>query len=349
MIDPNKRELIAIQVIQVLAKRVGNFPVIDEPLQQSQKNAPFQEAFLQAVETKLPPKVSVKYAIDLASWIHGLSTTTGQSFFEEVAHILSSGRKQAFTSNKNTSLQITRRQKEAINQIISNLKNGALTPDPEEEEKLLRESASDGSGLVKALDFTADNFIEHDAYIEAIEIKSPRPNSKETRGEKQKLLEAKAGLIRQFPNKKVHVYFGFPFDPTSQSPVGYDKKRFLKNLVEGQKLLYPGEVLVAGEFWDHLSGEKNTMREILSIINSIATPDFEDNYQFLKDGKNAGSCPKRYVSLLDSWKLVSEKHIVENRSKLLAAGLSKKLYGEVFAASDKYNHNRAKKLLEALR
>lgn len=117
-----------------------------------------------------------------------------------------------------------------------------------------------------ALGFTADVYKETNQLIEAVEMKSVRPNSGEGRGEKVKVLNAKAALKLISPEKEIKFYVGFPFDPTSPSPTGYDKERFFNYLVEFKKFFSPAEVLIGGELWDHLSGQRNTMEEILEII-----------------------------------------------------------------------------------
>ena len=119
-----------------------------------------------------------------------------------------------------------------------------------------------------ALEFTVDNYVEQERLIECIEMKSVRPNSGEGRGEKQKILYGKAALKRLHPDKEVQFYIGFPFDPTSPTPTGHDKTRFMNYLIEFKKFFSTSEVLIAGELWDHLSGETNTMEQLLQIVSA---------------------------------------------------------------------------------
>ena len=65
---------------------------------------------------------------------------------------------------------------------------------------------------------------------------------------------------------KLKFFIGFPFDPTSNKPTKYDKKRFFNYLIEFKKFFAEDEILIADELWDYLSGSKNTMNEILKII-----------------------------------------------------------------------------------
>ena len=68
------------------------------------------------------------------------------------------------------------------------------------------------------------------------------------------------------PDKNIKYFMGFPFDPTSVSPVGYDKIRFFDYLIEFKKFFADEEVLIASEMWDFLSGRQGTMKDILKVI-----------------------------------------------------------------------------------
>ena len=85
------KEKIAFEVIRTLISRFESFPNDST----SNRNAPFHEAFLNAFKDKLEEKVSdIPFIISLSSWMHGLNTTLGQQFFENVAHIVSNGTKR---------------------------------------------------------------------------------------------------------------------------------------------------------------------------------------------------------------------------------------------------------------
>ncbi|PIW76638.1 MAG: hypothetical protein CO001_00400, partial [Candidatus Portnoybacteria bacterium CG_4_8_14_3_um_filter_40_10] len=67
-------------------------------------------------------------------------------------------------------------------------------------------------------------------------------------------------------NKNIRYFIGFPFDPTSEEPTGYNKERFFNYLIEFKKYFAPEEVLIAKELWDFLSGGRKTMESILDVI-----------------------------------------------------------------------------------
>ncbi|NPA52734.1 MAG: TdeIII family type II restriction endonuclease, partial [Aquificae bacterium] len=144
---------------------------------------------------------------------------------------------------------------------------------------------------------------------------------------------------------EIRYFIGFPFDPLSDTPTGYDKKRFMEHLVEFEKYFDPREVLLAGELWDRLSGEPNTMEKILNIINQIAKPDFLEKFEFINNPENFEKDKERYMKILKEWFLFDEIRIFENYEKLKKEN-QRILMQELFK-NGKYNLKR-KKLLELI-
>jgi hypothetical protein len=338
-------EKISIEVIKTLKTRFENFPEDAS----NNRNAPFHEAFLKAFSDKLEGKVSdVPTFISLASWQHGLNTTLGQVFFENVAHILCNGEKREYTSKKSGNLPITKTQQETITQIINDLSTSTKLPNLQEENRKLLQK--DNSEQVKAEDFAVDVFFEDTDKVVAIELKTVKPNSGGMKGEKQKILEGKAALFHLFPDKEILFFFGFPFDPTvnpaTESVTDYDKVRFFDSIVNANKYCAHDEFLVASELWDFLSGETNTMEAVLEIINTIATPDFLTKYHLLQD--NSKRTSKEYLSQLTEWNLISEKELIENdsviQSELTTSALKRNYNKMAFDNNGKYNWERFRAL-----
>lgn len=336
---PSKKEKIASEVIKTLITRFETFPIDSS----NNRNAPFHEAFLNAFSDKLHGKVSdISFFISLSSWLHGLNTTLGQSFFESVSHILSGGEKKEFTAKKGTLLKVSQEQKNAIANIITDLKNGVFIPNLNRENELIFLAATDAN--LDANSFTADVFIEDETRIIAVELKTVQPNAGEMRGEKQKILEAKAALSNRFTNKEIEYYIGFPFDPTSDTPTGSDKIRFLKSIIDGDKYFASDEVLLASELWDFLSGDKNTMETILDIINKIATKDFMEKFKYLDDNTNRKNNTKYYKTLLNNWFLSSEMELLNNDSditnNLHKEIRARRIYNQSIFKNGEYNFER---------
>jgi hypothetical protein len=343
-------EKISIEVIKTLKTRFENFPEDAS----NNKNAPFHEAFLNAFSDKLDGKVSdIPFFISLSSWLHGLKTTLGQTFFENVAHILCNGEKREYTSKKLGNCEISQEQKNIINNIITSLSTAENTPNLEYENKSIYRKYN--APLVKAMDFSADVFFEDLNSITAIELKSVRPNSGEMHREKMKIMEGKAALYCLFPNKEIKFFIGFPFDPTvdpkNESATSYNKPRFLNSIINMKKYFHSEETLLAGELWDFLSGTKKTMEIILEIINKISTTKFLEKYQFLIDNSNRES--KEYIELLKEWNLFSELFLIENissiKSKLLNKNLIRIYNKTVFDSKGAYNCDRYNSLKELLK
>lgn len=338
-----KKQQIASVVIKVLLKRFETFPLDVS----NNRNAPFHEAFLKAFKNNFENKVAdVPFFIGLSSWLHGLSTTLGQTFFEKVAHILSDGEKREYTSKKLGNLKIHQHQKDKINEIMTKLSNSEITPDLEQENAEVF-SAQNGN-LTNAVDFSADVFIEDNNSIIAIELKSVKPNSGEMKGEKQKILEGKTALKKAFPDKEIYFYIGFPFDPTSNVETGHNKTRFLNSIINMTKFFDPTETLIASELWNKLSGETRTMEQILEIINTISTPDFIKRFQFLQNPANKGN--SQYIQILEEWFLFSEIEILQKDSQIQEVIQNdkklQKIYNQQIFKGDEYNWRRTNELLK---
>jgi len=342
--DDIKKEKIAIQVIKTLYSRFENFPVDAS----DNRNAPFHEAFLKAFKVKLEKHVtSVPIFVTLASWMHGLNTSIGQSFFERTSQILSDGEKRKFNN-----LTINKKQQSIINEIISSLKNNKSKPNLKNENKLIFSAKGNSSQSIP--NFDADVYYEDVNDIVAIEIKTVKPNSGIFKVEKEKILMAKASLKNLHPNKNVYYYLAFPFDPLDSNSCGFDKHRFFNYSVDFKKFFDPDEILLADEFWSFLSGEKETMQTILEIINSISKSDFMTNYHFLNDPQNCGFDFNKYSELLNEWHLNRESNIVKNKKAVENSSknnnkLMKLLNQNLFDTKGEYKEDRIISLLETLK
>lgn len=260
----DQKNRISEIVKEILLRRIENFPVVGAEI----RNAPFHSAFLECFNDRLRTlNIETPYLVAIASWLHGLNTSLG-SGFESMSHILSGGYKRKFTGSYR--LKIKRSQAEQVEKIIRDLKAGTHKPNLAREDGLIvRYNANEDE--IDSLDFTVDTYIERRDTIIAVELKSVRPNSGEGRGEKQKILYGKAALKLQNPNKKIKYLVGFPFDPTSPTPTGYDKDRFFDHLIEFKRFFDKNEILIASELWDYLGGSTKTMESILDVIVKTVT------------------------------------------------------------------------------
>lgn len=341
--DALKKERIAIEVIKTLKSRFDNFPEDAS----DNRNAPFHEAFLEAFKVEIEKHVTdIPIFVSLASWMHGLNTTLGQSFFENCSHILCDGEKREFTE-----LTINTNQQNIVNEIITLLKNKKQKPALNAENDLL--FSAKGKPVHHIQNFTADVYYEDDEKIVAIELKTVKPNSGIFKSEKEKILYAKAGLKNKYPQKSIYYYIGFPFDPLNETKCGYDKKRFFNYGIDFKKFFDPHEVLLADELWDFLSENSQTMETILEIINSISQPDFMEKYNFINDSLNLHVNPNRYKDIIRQWFLNRDLKIAMNFALLLKIGEKNKtikriLKQSMFDKKGEHKENRTTSLLEFL-
>jgi len=317
MVTNLQKELIAIETIKVLYQQIKELRETVNP----KRLGKYSDTFFDSLSEDWFD------GINLSSWMRGLNTSLGQSFFENVAHILCNGTKKEFTAKKKSLLQLSQSQKLRIANIITDLSNGNFYPDSLADNDEISEALE---ALEEATGFTADVFFEDDDHVVCIELKTVKPNKGVFKVEKQKILEAKEALRRSYPKKKVKFFIGFPFDPLSIEPTGFDKQRFMKYSVGFDKYFAESEFLLAAELWDYLSGTKQTMETILEIINSIATVDFIENFDFLQQKENATDKKSEYINLLSKWFLLREIILVENRESIRSKTSSNKRIVRVF-------------------
>lgn len=338
-----KKEQIALEVIKTLKSRFDNFPEDAS----DNRNAPFHEAFLEAFKVKIEQHVTnIPIFISLASWMHGLNTTLGQSFFEHVAHILSDGEKRKFEG-----MRLNQNQQSTINDIISSLKNNTRQPNLNQENDELFATHS-GVNVITS-NFSADVYFEEADKLVLVELKTVKPNSDIFKEQKTKFLNAKAALKNKFPSKKIYFYLAFPFDPLHTEKCGYDKTRFFNYSIDFKKYFDPDEVLLADELWNFLSQENDTMEEILFIINRIAKPDFMEKFNFINDSLNIEIDKEKYSQILNEWFLFRESNVVDNFQVLKTLsikqkGLQRILSQSLFDPQNEYKEKRINTLLSSL-
>lgn len=336
MISDLQKEKIAIQVIRTLYAQFEKFP---EDISKN-RNAPFHEAFLKAFSRKLEGKVhSIPVFISLSSWMHGLNTSLGQSFFERTAYILSNSKKKDFKEIKMTELQISQ-----VSKIITELQNRKGETKPNLQAENERIWTADSGVEDSADNFTIDIFWEDETEVVAIEAKTVRPNSDVSKQTKTKILQAKCVLKKLYPTKNIKYFYGFPFDPYGLNPTTSDKTEFMKKNVNFSKYFAEDEVLLASEFWDYISGSPNTMETILEIINAIATTEFPAKLEFLKNKVNAEERKSEYLALLDLWQLNRERKMLENefqiKEKIVGNKSLTRIFNQDIFIKGDYNENR---------
>ncbi|MBI5730451.1 MAG: TdeIII family type II restriction endonuclease [Ignavibacteriales bacterium] len=338
-----KKERISLEVIKTLKSRFDNFPEDAS----DNRNAPFHEAFLEAFRVKIERNVTdIPIFISLASWMHGLNTSLGESFFEHVAHILCDGEKRKFNR-----MMIDQGQQSTISNIMASLKNNTRIPNLATENNEI--FSAPNTTLVEAPNFSADVYYEEENRLVLIELKTVKPNSDIFKEQKSKFLNGKAALKNRFPAKEILFYLGFPFDPLHHEKCGFDKERFFDYSIDFRKYFATEEVLLADELWNFLSQEEGTMEELLSIINIIATPNFMDKFNFINEPANIDADQERYKNILEDWFLYRDLTVINNYDNIRRyseghRNVQRLLSQNLFDLNNKYKENRIITLLEAI-
>lgn len=245
--------------LRILEKRVETLPADASTV----RNAPFHTVLLGAFSKDLEALTNdIPYLVAVGSWMHGLNTSLG-SGFEAIAHCISGGKKVALRDYSPSRAMV-----EACNTILVRL-DSRTAPHLMREGTALRKACGASPGR-DPIDVTVDNLVVRGQVVDAVELKSVRPNKGEGRNEKRRILFGKAALMEKYPRASVSYSVGFPFDPTASKSTEFDKRRFLDHLIDFKRYFSPDEILLGPELWNHLSGTTHTMEELIDLAECAA-------------------------------------------------------------------------------
>jgi hypothetical protein len=188
------------------------------------------------------------------SFIQSVATTLGMSIYEEISRIIAQASAEECKTKYDLNSTLSREQKEVIEEIIRQLRNGERKVNKEKEiEEVLRAPWKNGKPQKEGR--IVDFYMIRNGIEYLFEIKTVKPNIDVFTASKRKLLEWIARLRR-----KAETILAFPYNP--YHPQSYT--RFTE-----QGLLEHGkELLVRKEYWDFLGGE-NTYEELLEIFDQV--------------------------------------------------------------------------------
>ena len=188
------------------------------------------------------------------SFIQSVATTLGMSIYEEVSRIIAQASAEEYKTKCDLNSTLSRKQKEVIEEIIRQLRNGERKVNKKKEiEEVLRAPWKNGKPQKEGR--IVDFYMKRNGIEYLFEIKTVKPNIDVFTASKRKLLEWIARLRR-----KAETILAFPYNP--YHPQSYT--RFTE-----QGLLEHGkELLVGKEYWDFLGGE-NTYEELLEIFDQV--------------------------------------------------------------------------------
>ncbi|RJS70557.1 TdeIII family type II restriction endonuclease [Methanophagales archaeon] len=182
-------------------------------------------------------------------------TKLGMKIYPEIAKIVAKDKYRKVFIDHPIEREIPEEKANVIERIITNLRQGEVKPNFEQENAEIRNAT--GGNLVRRK-IIADVFIEdHEDGPLFMEIKSPRPNLDVCAESKKKMLYFRAF----FENKNPQAFIGFPYNPfVHRNKYKHD---FVFRIFDFNK-----EVLLGEEMWNKLGGE-GTFSELLDLLEEL--------------------------------------------------------------------------------
>lgn len=205
------------------------------------------------------------------SFVHGLHTSMG-NWYQYMAARIAIEHFELPIERKVTGVKISGYLSEevvaCISKIMLDLDSKSAKPNYVEESKLIKQAIlkSDPEDKTHQREIVSDLYAETDDWLIAFEMKTPKANISVFRGEKRKLLELRALLFQQFPNKpidKFKVCLSFSYNPYKTLKGFEEKWGFGKKLID-----YGNDLLIGEDFWDFIGG-KGTYVGLLNVVRDV--------------------------------------------------------------------------------
>ena len=224
----------------------------------TEQDLPFHRALLGFM-----PRAEVEKALLESKFVARLATSLG-SWYERMAIMIARERYGEADKPKIRGM-ISEGTADAIQAIMRDLDNGKVEPDYELESRRIQEAIAHGdASKPRRISITVDFFIpDADGVVFGAELKTPRPNKSVVKAEKRKLLELRALLFQEHPDKQVRTCFAFPYNPY-RTREGFEKHwHFGRKYVDFER-----DFLVGKEFWDYAGGD-GTYEALLEIVREV--------------------------------------------------------------------------------
>jgi len=184
-----------------------------------------------------------------------IQTTFGMSFYEQVCKIL--GESKGYEVNLQHKIlgEVNQEIKDYLSQKLDVM---GYVPDRKTELKEIKALITEG-GEVEYPDSTVDVYVKKPDGTEIyIDITTVKPNKKEFRTMKRKILTWAAMRWSVAPDAKVETYIAIPYNPESgdysRHNSNYDRK----------------DILVGDELWEMVSGGDYNVSKLESIFASLS-------------------------------------------------------------------------------
>jgi len=201
--------------------------------------------------------------------MQSLYTTFGMSIYEQMGTILSDGVHQSCTHQHKLLGYVDEDTRLLINRICH---QPIGTFSKAEEVDQIRASIQQGRNPIEYPDSTADLFVKRQDGAEIyIDITTVKPNKKEARALREKMLVWTALKLSQEQDSQILTYIGIPYNP--YHPGAYSRSFVLDNC-------HRDEVRVQEELWSLLAGE-NIFDELMQIFEEVGKRNASRNSKFL--------------------------------------------------------------------
>ncbi len=188
-----------------------------------------------------------------------VQTTFGMSFYEQTCKILGESVGYTVENQKKVIGEIS----PGVEQYIRNISNSINhIPNRELELRKIKELSVVGSPIVYP-DSTVDVYITTPEGKEIlIDITTVKPNKKEFRILKEKLLRWAAMRYSQKPDVDIEPYIAIPYNPESTDHLGTNYSRH-------SDYYDRADILVGNELWLRASNDTCTINDIIEITSEI--------------------------------------------------------------------------------
>lgn len=204
-----------------------------------------------------------------ASLMQSLYTSFGMSFYEQIALLLA--KDAGYHAERQ--YQLLGSINDETRSLIHKLCESNITIDvsKEDEIELVRNSSTIGEANLTPYS-TVDIYIIDDNNVEYyIDVTSVKPNKKEVRALRRKMLDWAALRFSQEPAAKLKTYLGLPYNP-------YHPKPYERSFVRDN--CHASEVLVQEDFWRICAGY-DVFGELIKIFNEVGEEIKKDLNDFI--------------------------------------------------------------------
>ncbi len=198
-----------------------------------------------------------KSVIVQASIMQSLYTTFGMSMYEQIAELLGDGRKGCVMERQH---QLVGSVDAATLSLIEDICGKSIGVHSKEQEvEMIRQSIQPSAATVTHADATVDVFLRCADCEIYVDITTVKPNKKEARVLRHKMLIWTALRLSQKKNSHPETYIGIPYNP--YYPDSYSRKFVLDNC-------HRSELLVQEELWTKFAGE-DVFQELLGVFKNV--------------------------------------------------------------------------------